>query len=99
MFANQISKIIKNIKKCTLTSILRIFSSIFALIGLVLFLFIIFDDAYFNTSCIIDTKLASDFGEFFGGFVGTIFAIVSVYLLIHSIMHQNEENIKKMKKI
>lgn len=57
-------------------------------------LFIVFNNAYFNTSFSIDSKLASDFGSFFGGFVGTIFAILSVVLIVYTIVAQNIENRK-----
>lgn len=57
-------------------------------------LFIIFNDVYFNFSFKIDPDLASNFGEFFGGFIGTIFAALSILLLIYSINTQNIENSK-----
>lgn len=66
------------------------------IISLVICLIIIFNKAYFNTSCIIDTKLASDFGSFFGGFVGTIFSLLSVLLIAYSIVNQNLVNRKNM---
>lgn len=52
------------------------------------FLFIVFNPVYFNTSWTIDTKLAADFGNFFGGFVGAMFSILSTLLLIYSITDQ-----------
>ncbi|WP_024690614.1 putative phage abortive infection protein [Pseudomonas tremae] len=52
---------------------------------------ILFDDAYFNTSLKIDSELAAKFGDFFGGFIGTIFAIFSVILLIYTIVSQHVE--------
>ncbi|UHH33043.1 putative phage abortive infection protein [Pseudomonas veronii] len=52
---------------------------------------ILFDEAYFNTSLKIDSELAAKFGDFFGGFIGTIFAIFSVILLIYTIVSQHVE--------
>lgn len=42
-------------------------------------------------SSVIDTELASKFGELFGGFVGTIFSFLSVLLLIYTIINQEKE--------
>lgn len=52
---------------------------------------ILFNDVYFNTSFRIDSELAAKFGDFFGGFIGTIFAIFSVVLLIYTIVVQHLE--------
>ncbi|WP_122388860.1 putative phage abortive infection protein [Pseudomonas syringae group genomosp. 3] len=52
---------------------------------------ILFNDVYFNTSFRIDSELAAKFGDFFGGFIGTIFAIFSVALLIYTIVVQHLE--------
>ncbi len=72
-----------------------ILSSIFGLIGITSFFFIIFNKSYhFGVSNIIDTELASEFGDFFGGLIGTIFSILSVFLLIYTILHQNRESQK-----
>ena len=62
---------------------------IFILIGVALFLIITFNKAYFNTSWEIDTKLAADFGSFIGGFVGTIFSALSVFLIIYTFNRQS----------
>lgn len=70
-------------------------SLIFGLIGIISFFFIIFNNSYhFNNTHTIDPNLASQFGDFFGGFVGTIFSILSVFLLIYTILHQNRESNK-----
>lgn len=70
----------------TFLSIVGIFSAI----GLLSFFIIISNDAYNkNSEFIIDTELASKFGDFFGGFIGTIFSIISVLLLIYTIYRQN----------
>ena len=42
-------------------------------------------------SSVIDTELASKFGDLFGGFVGTIFSFLSVLLLIYTIINQEKE--------
>lgn len=73
-------------------TIFIILSTIFGTIGIISFFIIIFNPPYhFNDSFIIDVELASKFGDFFGGFVGTIFSIMSVFLLIYTIFHQNKE--------
>ncbi len=75
--------------------IFLILSSLFGIIGIVSFFIIIFNKSYnFNETSIIDPNLASQFGDFFGGFVGTIFSILSVFLLIYTILHQNKESKK-----
>jgi len=66
----------------------------FGLSGLYLFFAIVFNDAYFNYSHKIDTKLASDFGQFFGGFVGTMFAISGTLLILITLISQIVENKK-----
>ncbi|WP_263602744.1 putative phage abortive infection protein [Chryseobacterium sp. PET-29] len=67
-------------------------SALFGTIGIISFFIIIFNISYqFNNSKIIDPELASKFGDFFGGFIGTIFSIMSVLLLIYTILHQNRE--------
>ncbi|QCB29500.1 MULTISPECIES: putative phage abortive infection protein [Psychrobacter] len=60
--------------------------------------FIIFNEAYFNWSFDIDTNLASKFGDFFGGFIGTLFSILSVLLLIYTITSQYIETFKNKTK-
>ncbi|HTB52830.1 MAG TPA: putative phage abortive infection protein [Ferruginibacter sp.] len=71
--------------------LLTAFITIFALIGFISLFFVIFNPKYFNTSFSVDTELASKFGEFFGGYIGTLFSILSVLLLIYSIYNQNIE--------
>ena len=79
------------------------------LIGVALFLIITFNKAYFNTSWEIDTELAADFGSFIGGFVGTIFSLVGIFVVAYTFdkqfrrtnemfeeqSHQSEENFKR----
>lgn len=70
-------------------------SILFGIIGIISFFFIIFNESFnFNETKIIEPDLASKFGDFFGGFIGTIFSILSVFLLIYTILHQNRENQK-----
>jgi hypothetical protein len=57
-------------------------------------LFILFSKTYFNTSLKIDPELAAKFGDFFGGFIGTIFAVFSVLLLIYTIASQHFDSSK-----
>lgn len=67
---------------------------VFAISGIILLFFICFNKTYYNTSFKIDPALASNFGSFFGGLVGTIFSVASVALLIYTILHQKEESAK-----
>jgi hypothetical protein len=77
------------------TNIFIILSSIFGIIGAFSFFVIILNKSYhFNESQIIDADLASKFGDFFGGFVGTIFSMLSVFLLIFTIFQQKKESQK-----
>lgn len=55
---------------------------------------IVFHGAYFNFTGEIDPDLASKFGDFFGGFAGTLFSVLSVMLLIYTITVQNLERSK-----
>lgn len=57
----------------------------------VILLCVVFDDAYFHYGADIDTELASDFGDFVGGFIGTLFGFLSVVLLAYSILKQTYE--------
>jgi len=68
--------------------------SIFTAIGLFSFVFVVFNKAFFNSSFIIDTDLASKFGSFFGGYVGTIFSMLSVLIITYTIVSQNIQNRK-----
>lgn len=67
---------------------------ILAVVGLVSFLTIVFSKVYFNTTFVIDPELASKFGDFFGGYVGTLLSALSVLLIVYSLITQNEENRK-----
>lgn len=88
------NKIISFISKAA-PSIFKYLSIVFFIGTFLSFLFIIFNPVYFNTSWTIDRKLAADFGNFFGGFVGAMFSILSTLLLIYSITHQFIERQKR----
>ena len=67
-----------------------VLSTIFGLIGLISVFVIIFNATYnIGETNIFDSELAAKFGNFFGGFVGTIFSMLSVFLLIYTIVYQN----------
>lgn len=70
-------------------------SFILGVIGIISFFVIIFNTSYhFNETSVVNPSLASQFGDFFGGFVGTIFSILSIFLLIYTILRQNIESSK-----
>ena len=77
-----------------LNNIIKYVSILFCIAMIVIVPVVIFNDAYFGFSYQIDTELASKFGDFFGGFVGTLFSILSVLLLIYTITSQYIENSK-----
>lgn len=60
------------------------------------FCFIVFNKAYFrwDPNLGIDTELASKFGDFVGGFIGTLFAFLSILVVAYSILKQTCENRK-----
>lgn len=78
------------------TIVLWIIVIFLGLLGLTMFFTILFNDVYFNTSYKIDPKLASEFGSFFGGFVGTLFTISSVLLILVTLIKQNIESKKNL---
>jgi len=73
---------------------IKIICILFAVASLTTAIFILFNETYFNTSFKIDKELAAKFGDFFGGFVGTIFTIFSVFLLIYTIASQHLDTSK-----
>jgi uncharacterized membrane protein len=77
-----------------LISIIKTLCVFFGVASLAAAIFILFSDTYFNTSFQIDSNLAAKFGDFFGGFIGTIFTIFSVILLIYTIATQHIETSK-----
>lgn len=76
------------------TIILWIIVLLFGILGFAMVIIIIFNEAYFNTIFQFDVKSASDFGSFFGGFIGTLFTITSVLLILVTLIKQNIENRK-----
>lgn len=77
-----------------LIKIIKTLCIFFGTASLAAAIFILFSDTYFNTSFQIDVDLAAKFGDFFGGFIGTIFTIFSVILLIYTIATQHIETSK-----
>ncbi len=77
-----------------LTKAIKTICILFAAVSLTTAIFILFNETYFNTSFKIDTDLAAKFGDFFGGFIGTIFAILSVFLLIYTTASQHLDTSK-----
>jgi hypothetical protein len=71
---------------------------LFGISLLVILPFVIFNEAYFNLGFKIDVDLASKFGGFFGGFIGTLFSIFTVFLLIYTITTQYLEASKSSAK-
>jgi len=75
--------------------ILLSLSTLFGIAGIAAFVIIVRNASYhFNETHIIDPELASNFGGFIGGLIGTILSISSVFLLIYTILHQNRETQK-----
>jgi len=74
--------------------ILWIVVAFLGLLGFTLFFFTVFNKAYCSTSFQIDTDLASKFGDYFGGFIGTLFAITSTLLILVTLIKQNLDNKK-----
>lgn len=74
--------------------ILWIVLAFLGVLGFTLFSFTVFDKAYFSTSFQIDTDLASKFGDYFGGFIGTLFAITNTLLILVTLIKQNLDNKK-----
>jgi hypothetical protein len=76
-------------KKKLYYNILKISVIVFAILGLLLFITTIINQPiYFKFTFPIDSN-ASNFGQFFGGLVGTIFVITSTLLIILTIQKQN----------
>jgi len=67
---------------------------IFGVIATVSFFSIVFSGTYFHAGQSIDADLADKFGSFFSGFVGTLFTVVSILLIIYSMHSQNLETRK-----
>lgn len=56
-----------------------------------IFISVIFNKAYFHFGEELDTDLAANFGDFVGGFIGTLFGFLSVIVLAYSILKQTYE--------
>ena len=57
----------------------------------VIFCFIVFNKVYFNIGADIDTDLAAKFGDFVGGFIGTLFTFLSILIVAYSILKQTTQ--------
>ncbi len=53
--------------------------------------YVTFNKAYFHFDGDIDPELAAKFGDFIGGFIGTLFGFLSVMVLAYSILKQTYE--------
>lgn len=85
----------KNMRFRLTTRILWGFVLLLGLLGLTLFFFTIFNEKYFSTSFEIDIELASKFGDYFGGFIGTLFGITSTVLILVTLIQQHIDNKKR----
>lgn len=72
--------------------ILWVFVVFLGLFGIAMFFTTIFNGVYSNALFHIDTDLASEFGDYFGGFVGTLFAAASTLLVLVTIIEQHINN-------
>ena len=68
--------------------VLTVVSTFFLLLGIVLFFIIIFREEYFSTSGKLDVILASNFGTFFQGLIGTIFSVSGALFVAVSLLYQ-----------
>lgn len=68
-----------------LNFILKIACVLFVLALLAITPLVVSNEVYFNAGFKIDVELASKFGDFFGGFVGTLFSLLSVLVLIYAV--------------
>lgn len=62
----------------------------------IIFCIIVFNEAYlkFGIDTDINPDLASKFGDFVGGFIGTLFTFLSILIVAYSILKQTCENRK-----
>lgn len=76
--------------------LLKFFILITGLLFAIIFLFVVFNKTFFayDTDLVIDPELASNFGDFVGGFIGTLFAFLSILIVAYSILKQTCENRK-----
>lgn len=80
----------------TWLNILKVFILGTGILFAAIFLFIVFNKAFysFDPKLEVDAELASQFGDFIGGFIGTLFAFLSVLIVAYSILKQTCENRK-----
>ena len=64
---------------------------VFGLVFTIVLGCIIFNDVYYYYGGGIDVDLAAKFGDFIGGFIGTLFGFLSVMVLTYSILKQTYE--------
>lgn len=81
-----------------LNRILKVACAAFGFAVLIAVPFVIFYEDYFHLVLKDDAKQAADFSSFFGGFIGTLFSIFSVLLLIYTITSQYIEAFKRSAK-
>lgn len=77
-------------------NILKVFILVIGISFAGIFLLIVFNDAFysFDPNLKVNAELASQFGDFVGGFIGTLFAFLSVLIVAYSILKQTCENRK-----
>lgn len=77
-------------------TILKYFIVVIGILFAVIFCLIVFNDTFyqFDPNLEINADLASQFGDFVGGFIGTLFAFLSILIVAYSILKQTCENRK-----
>ena len=83
----------------SMRSWLAVMKYVILLVGItfsIVFIAVVFNKAFFSWDgdLGIDPNLASQFGDFVGGFIGSLFAILSVLVVAYSILKQTCENRK-----
>lgn len=76
--------------------ILKVFILIIGILFAIIFVAIVFNKTFysFDPNLEIDAELAAQFGDFVGGFIGTLFAFLSILIVAYSILKQTCENRK-----
>lgn len=75
-------------------SIIKFAIFLLGILFMIVRLFIIFDSTYYHFKGKVNLELAAKFGDFIGGFIGTLFGFLSVLILAYSILRQTFENRK-----
>jgi hypothetical protein len=70
---------------------LKITGIIISVICIISLLFILFNPAFINFSYKINVDLADKFGELVGGFIGTLFSLITAILILYTFIHQKLE--------